>query len=110
MQNQTNANGVKTGTDQVDKTKQSVHDAIDTASSKVHPAVDQAAAKIHKATDSIAGAASQAADRFGEKQGEFRDAQEQLLESCREYVHEKPLTALAIAAGAGFVLSWLMRD
>jgi ElaB/YqjD/DUF883 family membrane-anchored ribosome-binding protein len=36
------------------------------------------------------------------------DAQERLVEDCRTYVRQKPVTALAIAAGVGYLLSHLL--
>ena len=110
MQNPTDTNGLSgSSTRQVDQAQRGAHDAINKAADKVHPAVDQVAAKVHKATDSLAGAASHAAERFDSKSEEFMDAQERLMESLQAYVQEKPLQALGMAAGAGFLLSVLMR-
>ena len=114
MQNPTDTSGLSgsgMGGSTRDQVKRGgVHDAVRNAADKAHPAVDQVAAKAHQAADAIAGKASQAADSFDQRHEQFTDAQERLMESVREYVHEKPMAALGIAVGAGFVLSWLMRD
>lgn len=117
MQNPTDTNG-KSGTtaQQADnarrgihETQQGAHEAIDSAAGKIHPAVDQVASRVHDATDNLAGAASNAADRLERKSEEFMDSQAQMLENIRDYTHQKPMTALGIAVGAGFILSLLMR-
>jgi ElaB/YqjD/DUF883 family membrane-anchored ribosome-binding protein len=118
MQNPIDTNGKSGSTAQqaeeaarrnIQETQRSAHDAIDTATGKVHPAVDQVASKVHEATDNLAGAASQAADRLGRRGEEFMESQAELLESIRDYTHQKPMTALGIAVGAGFILSMLLR-
>jgi len=93
----------------VDSATDSVHNAIDTASEKTHPAVDSVADGAHSATDSIAGAATHAAAAIDRKGEQILDAQAQLVASARAYVHEKPLTALGMAVGVGYVLNWLLR-
>lgn len=93
----------------VDNAADSVHNAIDTASEKTHPAVDSVVGGAHSAADSIAGAATSAAAAIDRKGEQLKDAQEQLSESCRAYVQQKPLTALGIAVGVGYVLNWLLR-
>jgi ElaB/YqjD/DUF883 family membrane-anchored ribosome-binding protein len=117
MQNPTDTNG-KSGTtaqqaDQarrnIHETQRGAHEAIDTVAGKVHPAVDQVASRVHEATDNLAGAASNAADRLERRSEEFLDSQAELLESIRDFTHQKPMTALGIAVGAGFILSLLLR-
>jgi ElaB/YqjD/DUF883 family membrane-anchored ribosome-binding protein len=112
MQNPTDTSGLGgTTPHQADQAKRGgIHDAVRNAADKAHPAVDQVAAKAHQAADALVDKATQAADSLEARQEQFNDAQERLLESVREYVHEKPIAALGIAVGAGFVLSWLMRD
>jgi ElaB/YqjD/DUF883 family membrane-anchored ribosome-binding protein len=71
--------------------------------------VDKVAGGAHQAVDRIAAAANTAASQFGVKGEELMAAKDRLLESAREYVREKPVTALAIALAAGFILSRLSR-
>jgi ElaB/YqjD/DUF883 family membrane-anchored ribosome-binding protein len=93
----------------VDSATDSVHKAINTASEKSHPAVDQMVSGAHNAADSIAGAANTAAAAIDHKSEQFMDAQAKFLEDCREFVHDKPLTALGIAIGAGYLMHWWLR-
>jgi ElaB/YqjD/DUF883 family membrane-anchored ribosome-binding protein len=71
--------------------------------------VDKIASGAHQAVDRIAAAANSAASQFGVKGEEMLELKDRALDSAREYVREKPITALAIAVAAGFVLSKLMR-
>ncbi|MDP1930149.1 MAG: hypothetical protein Q8L60_01680 [Gammaproteobacteria bacterium] len=93
----------------VDSATNTVHRVIDTASDKTHPAVDSVASGAHSATDTIAGAATSAAAAIDKKSDQLMDAQARLFESCRDYVQEKPMTALSIAVATGYVLNWLLR-
>ena len=93
----------------VDNATDGVHNAIDTASEKTHPAVDSVVGGAHNAADSIAAAATNAAAAIDKKGEQLKDAQAQLTESCRAYVQEKPLTALGIAVGVGYILNWMLR-
>lgn len=93
----------------VDSATDSVHKAINTASEKSHPAMDHVASSAHSAADSIAGAANTAAAAIDVKSEQFLDAQARLLKDCRGFVNDKPLTALGIAIGAGYLLHWWLR-
>jgi len=70
--------------------------------------IKKAAESVHETVDKIANATNQAADSLGEKSEQLKNCEQQLVENCRSYVHENPLTALGIAAAAGFVLSRLL--
>jgi ElaB/YqjD/DUF883 family membrane-anchored ribosome-binding protein len=70
--------------------------------------LDKASQSAHEAIDKIASATSQAADALGEKGQQLKQAEQQLLENCRGYVRDHPLTSLGIAAAAGFLLSRLL--
>ncbi len=70
--------------------------------------LDKASQSAHEAIDKIASATSQAADALGEKGQQLQQAEQQLLENCRGYVRDHPLTSLGIAAAAGFLLSRLL--
>ena len=67
--------------------------------------IDKASHSAHEAVDKIADAANQAADAIGEKGGQLKNAEQQLLENCRGYVRDNPVTSLGIAVAAGFLLS-----
>jgi ElaB/YqjD/DUF883 family membrane-anchored ribosome-binding protein len=72
--------------------------------------INKAAESAHETVDKIANATNQAADVLGEKGAQLKNCEQQLVENCRSYVHENPLTALGIAAAAGFVLSRLLSS
>ncbi len=70
--------------------------------------IDNIANSAHAAVDMIADVSNQAATVLGEKSEQLQNAEQQLLSSCRDYVHENPIASLGIAAVAGFVLSRLL--
>lgn len=67
-------------------------------------------AGAHEIVDKVADASGQAADSIGKKGVQLKNTEQKLVEECRTYMHEKPITALAIAVGAGFVLSRLTSN
>lgn len=89
----------------------SAHDTISKASQAVHPAVDRVANTAHNLVDKLATGASNTADTLDVKAEQLKSAQAQLVSAARNYLNEKPLITLGIAAGAGFLLSRLLsRD
>jgi len=70
--------------------------------------IDKASHSAHEAVDKIANATNQAAEALGEKGEQLKNAEQQLMESCRDYVQDNPITSLGIAAAAGFLLSRLL--
>jgi len=67
--------------------------------------IDKASHSVHEAVDKITNATNQAAEALGEKGEQLKNAEQQLMESCRGYVQDNPITSLGIAAAAGFLLS-----
>ena len=67
--------------------------------------IDKASHSAHEAVDKIASATNQAAEALGEKGEQLKNAEQQLMESCRGYVQDNPITSLGIAVAAGFLLS-----
>jgi ElaB/YqjD/DUF883 family membrane-anchored ribosome-binding protein len=65
--------------------------------------------KASQAATVVSEKASQAATMMSEKASQMKDLQDQVIADTRVRVREKPMTALAIAAGAGFILSRLLR-
>ena len=80
-----------------------------TTTDKAHEAVDKAAAGAHKAVDSTAQASSKAADAVSQKAARLRETEEELVGKARDYISKNPLAAVGIAAGAGFLISRLLR-
>ena len=62
----------------------------------------------HEAVDKIASATNRAADAIGEKGEQLKNAEQRMMENCRSYVRDNPITSLGIAAAAGFLLSRLI--
>jgi len=66
---------------------------------------DKVSHSAHEAYDKIADATSQAAEALGEKGEQLKNAEQQIMEDCRVYVRENPITSMGIAVAAGFLLS-----
>lgn len=72
--------------------------------------IERVKAGAHETVDKVADATRQAAETLGRKGEQLKNAEQQWVEDCRTYMREKPITSLAIAVGAGFVLSRLMSN
>ena len=93
----------------MDEVKTTAHDTIDKAAEAARPTVEKLSSTAHVAVDKMSTAASQAASKMTEKAGQMKDLQDQVIADTRVRVREKPMTALAIAAGAGYIISRLLR-
>lgn len=67
--------------------------------------IDKAAISAHEAVDKIAGATNQAAEALGQKGEQLKNTEQQLMENCRSYISDNPITSMGIAVAAGFLLS-----
>jgi ElaB/YqjD/DUF883 family membrane-anchored ribosome-binding protein len=67
--------------------------------------IARAKTSAHDAVDRIADSASQAAARLGVKADQIKEWQQNLAQTCSQYVREKPLQSLGIAVASGFILS-----
>lgn len=70
--------------------------------------IEKASHSAHEVVDKIASATNQAAETLGEKGGHLKNAEQQMMNQCRRYVHDNPITSLGIAVAAGFLLSRLL--
>ena len=70
--------------------------------------IDKASKSAHEAVDKIASATNQAAEALDQKGEQLKNAEQQLMENCRSYVRDNPITSLGIAVAAGFLLSRLL--
>lgn len=70
--------------------------------------IDNATHSAHEAVDKIANATNQAAEAIGEKGAQLKNTEQQLIDNCRCYVRDNPVTSLGIAVAAGFMLSRLL--
>ena len=66
---------------------------------------DKISHSAHEAFDKIADVTNQATETLGEKGEQLKNAEQQLMESCRGYVQDNPITSLGIAVATGFLLS-----
>jgi ElaB/YqjD/DUF883 family membrane-anchored ribosome-binding protein len=67
--------------------------------------IARAKSSAHDAVDRIADSASQAAAKLGVKADQLKEWQQNLAQTCSQYVREKPLQSLGIAVASGFILS-----
>jgi ElaB/YqjD/DUF883 family membrane-anchored ribosome-binding protein len=67
--------------------------------------IERAKTSAHQAVDRIADSATQAAERIGVKADQVKEWQQTVIQSCTQYVREKPLQSLGIAVASGFILS-----
>ncbi|MCD2451170.1 DUF883 family protein [Methylicorpusculum oleiharenae] len=70
--------------------------------------IDKAANTANEAIDKVANATNQAAEALGKKGEQLKNAEQQLLEDCRVYIRDNPITSVGIAVAAGFLLSRLI--
>jgi ElaB/YqjD/DUF883 family membrane-anchored ribosome-binding protein len=69
---------------------------------------DKAANSPHEASDKATRATSQAIEALGKKGEQLKNAEQQIMEDCRVYVRDNPITSLGIAVAAGFLLSRML--
>jgi ElaB/YqjD/DUF883 family membrane-anchored ribosome-binding protein len=92
-----------------DGAARAIHEAVDNIGSKTKPVVERATASAHETVDRVAGVANATAERVQEKAQALKETQDRFYAECREYVQHNPLTALCVAAAAGFIVSRLTR-
>jgi ElaB/YqjD/DUF883 family membrane-anchored ribosome-binding protein len=85
-----------------------MHKTIDKAAEAAQPVVDRLASTAHAGVDKLTSMLSGASQGMGQRQQQLTDASRELMDKSREYIREKPGTAIAIAVGAGFLLAKLL--
>jgi len=88
---------------------ESVAGLADEAARKAKPAIDGVAALAHQAVDKVAGAAAPSAEWLADQAGSLKTAQKKLMQDSCSYISANPLTSIAIALVAGFVISRVIR-
>lgn len=63
----------------------------------------------HSAVDKTANATVLAAAVLSRKGEQLKNAKQEYMEQCRNYIHERPLASLGLAIGAGFLLNRLLN-
>ena len=86
------------------------HKKIESIVDAAQPAVASMSEGAHIAVDKVAGAAAQAAHTIEETGQYFKYGQERVVRVTSRYVHENPITSVAIAVGAGFLISRLLSS
>jgi ElaB/YqjD/DUF883 family membrane-anchored ribosome-binding protein len=81
---------------------------VDRAASTAHDAVERVADRIGPAVGRIRSVASDTADTVSARAGDVGSMGDELVESARSYVRERPLAALGVAVLAGIVISRLV--
>lgn len=67
--------------------------------------IDKASHSAHKAYDKLADVAGDAAEVLGEKGEQLKKAEQKLMQNCRGYISDNPITSVSIAVVAGFLVS-----
>jgi len=81
----------------------------DNATRKAKPAIDGVAAMAHEAVDKVAGAAAPTAEWLQAQGESLKNTQEKLVHDTCKYISANPLTSVAIALAAGYVISRVIR-
>ena len=85
-----------------------LHKTIDKAGEAAQPIVERVVSTAHAGVDKLSGLLSSASGQFSNRSAQMNDTYQQLSDSGREYVRNKPGTAVAIALGVGFVLAKML--
>jgi ElaB/YqjD/DUF883 family membrane-anchored ribosome-binding protein len=80
------------------------------AAAKAKPTIDHVAAMAHDAVNTAAEAVAPAAEWLSEQGESLTSLQKKVMNDTCKYISANPLTAVAIALAAGFVLSRIVRS
>jgi len=99
-----------------ERIKQATSDAVASGKEKFSRVADHVEEGLHRATDKAAEAASRTTDKVSDAKergraayDQARDRADEWLDDVRDYVREKPVQAVAIALGAGWLLGRILR-
>jgi ElaB/YqjD/DUF883 family membrane-anchored ribosome-binding protein len=99
-----------------ERIKHATSEAVATSKEKFGRVADHVEEGLHRATDQAARAANRASDKVDDAKergraayGQARDRADEWLDEVRDYVREKPVQAVAIALGAGWLLGRILR-
>lgn len=76
---------------------------------KIKETIDKVSHSAHEAVDKITHVGYQTAEVLGEKGAQLKTAEEELVDSYREYIRDNPIRSVGIAVTAGFLLSRLLN-
>ncbi len=86
-----------------------VHRATDSVSDAAHSAYESAASGARHAAESVNNAARHVAASVESGGQQIKQAGKRLDGGLRTQLNERPFTSVAVAIGAGFLISWLLR-
>jgi ElaB/YqjD/DUF883 family membrane-anchored ribosome-binding protein len=99
-----------------ERIKQATSEAVASGKEKFGRVADHVEEGLHRATDKAAHAANRTTDKVSDATERGRAAYDQAkdradewLDEVRDYVREKPVQAVAIALGAGWLLGRILR-
>lgn len=82
---------------------------VDRLAQTAHSTIDRVAGAAGPALDRMRDTASQTAESMQQRWGEIGESGSRMTETARDYVRERPLTAIAIAMLAGMVIARWIR-
>jgi ElaB/YqjD/DUF883 family membrane-anchored ribosome-binding protein len=82
---------------------------LEEASMRAGAAGERISERARSAMDQVTGRVQDMTERLSERGEEWMAHSDEMLDSVRQYVREKPMMAIAIAAGVGFLLSRMLR-
>jgi ElaB/YqjD/DUF883 family membrane-anchored ribosome-binding protein len=94
----------------VSRVSEDAHKKIESVVDAAKPAVASISEGAHNVVDKMAGAATQAAQTVETSGRQLKDTQERVVQVTSKYMQENPLSSIAIAVGAGFLLSRLLSS
>jgi len=93
----------------MDNASGAIHRAADSVSDAAHSAYEGAASGARHAVDSVSSAAKHVAASVETGGVQLKQAGKRLNGGLRTQLHERPYTSVAVAIGAGFLISWMLR-
>lgn len=67
--------------------------------------VHEASKLAHQAGDNIVSVTNEVIETMGDKGKQLKKTEQRLMKDCCSYISDKPITSVALAAAAGFLLS-----
>jgi ElaB/YqjD/DUF883 family membrane-anchored ribosome-binding protein len=99
-----------------ERIKHATSEAVASSKEKFGRVADHLEEGLHRATDKAADAANRTSDKVSDARergraavDQAKDRADEWLDEVREYVREKPVQAVAIALGAGWLLGRILR-